>query len=194
MNNKYFLLRHGESLRNIKKVAACWPEKALSPLTKKGKEQIKKIGKKLKNIDLIFASDLQRTKQTAEIVGKILEVKPKFDKRLREHNVGILNGKKIKEVGKFWNKEGKLSPLEYFSKRFKIAPPGGETYADMEKRVYNFLKEVDKKYKGKNILIISHGRPLTLLEKAVYGYDLKQLVKIIKGKKEIKTGEVRKIK
>jgi hypothetical protein len=32
-----------------------------------------------------------------------------------------------------------------------------------------------------------------LLEKAVYGYDLKKLVEIIMKKKEIKTGEIRKL-
>ncbi len=196
MRNKYFILRHGESLKNLKQIAACWPEKIPYPLTEAGKRQIKEVARKLKKqkINLIFTSDLLRTKQTAEIVGKALGIKPKFDKRLREVNVGILNGKLTKEVGKFWDKEGKLPPLEYYLKRFQLAPPKGETYTQVEKRVFDFVKEIDKKYKNKNILIIGHQRPLTLLEKAIYEYDLKKFVKIIIRKKEIKTGEVRKLK
>ena len=57
-----------------------------------------------------------------------------------------------------------------------------------------FLKEIDKKYQGKNILIVGHERPITLLEKAVYGYSLKKFVEIIRRKKAIKTGELRKLK
>jgi len=193
--NKYFALRHGDSLRNQKDITSCWPEKNYLPLTKKGEKQIKEAAKKLKKekIDLIFSSDLLRTKQTAEIIGKELELKPKFDKRLREVNVGIFNGKPIREIGRFWDEEGKLPPLEYYLKRFQVAPPKGENYTDIEKRLYFFMKEIDKNYQDKNVLIVGHQRPLTLLEKVVNGHDLKKFVKIVATKKEIKTGEVRKL-
>jgi len=193
--NKYFILRHGESLVNIKKITVCWPEKNKSPLTKKGEKQIKEAAKKLKKerIDLIFSSDLLRTKQTAEIVGRELKLEPRLDKRLREINVGIFNGKPIKVVGRFWDKEGKLPPSEYYLRRFQVAPPKGENYTDIEKRMYGFIKEIDKRYQGKNILIISHQRLLTFLEKIVYGYDSKKFVELIIKKQEIRTGELRKV-
>lgn len=193
--NQYFILRHGESLRNVLKIASSWPEKIKSPLTEKGIRQIKKAAKELKKkkIDLIFSSDLLRTRQTAGIIGKEIGIKIRLDKRLREVNVGMLNNKPIDEVGRFWDKERKLSPLEYYKKRFKIAPDKGENYVQLEKRMFDFLKATEKKYKGKNILIVSHQRPLTLLEKAVRNYSLEKFVKIVVDKKEIKTGEVRKL-
>jgi len=196
MKNQYFILRHGESLKNKKRISASWPEIFYSPLTKKGERQIKEIAKKLskKKINLIFSSDLLRTKQTALIVGKELDLKPKFDKRIREVDYGIFNWKTTNEIGRFWDPERKLAPLEYYLKRFQIPLPGGETYAEVEKRMFEFIKEIDKKYQGKNILIVSHQRPLTLLEKAIYEYDLKKFVKVIMRKKEIKTGEARKLK
>ena len=85
MKNQYFILRHGEALNNLKKIFSCWPEKFHCPLTLNGQKQIKEIAKKLEKqkIDLIFTSDLLRTKQTAEIIGKKLKIKPKIDKRLR---------------------------------------------------------------------------------------------------------------
>ena len=195
LNNNYFILRHGESLMNVRKLASCWPEKRKFSLTKKGRKQIERSAEKLKNkkIDLIFTSDLLRTKQTAGIVGKELGLKLKFDKRLREVNIGIFNGRPVKEIGEVWNRGNKLSPLEHYSRRFKIAPPMGETYKEIEKRMFSFLKETDKKYKNKNILIVSHERPITLLEKVIYNYDIKKFVKVILEDKEIKTGELRKI-
>jgi len=180
---------------NVRKLNSCWPEKKKFPLTKKGKKQIEYSAEKLKNkkINLIFASDLLRTRQTTEIVGRALGLDIKFDKRLREVNVGIFNGKPVKEIGEVWNQGKKLSSIKHYSKRFELAPPGGETYKEIEKRVFSFLKEADKKYKNKNILIVSHARPITLLEKVVYSYDIKKFVKIILEKKEIKTGELRKL-
>lgn len=195
LRNQYFILRHGESLRNVEKRASCWPEKIKSPLTEKGIKQIKKAAKELKKkkIGLIFSSDLLRTRQTAGIVSKEIGVRVKLDKRLREVNVGILNNKLIDEIGRFWDKERKLSTLEYYKKRFKVAPDKGENYVHLEKRMFDFLKEMEKKYDGKNILIVSHQRPLTLLEKSVNNYSLEKFIKIVAGKREIKTGELRKL-
>jgi len=195
MRNQYYIVRHGYSWRNKNNIASCWPEKKRCPLTKQGKKQAGAVAKKLKkkDIDLIFASDLLRTRQTAEIIGKEIGLKVIFDKRLREADVGIFNGQSIDKIGRLWDKERKLHPLEYYQKRFKVAPPKGETYADIEKRMFDFVKKTEKKYRGKNILIVSHQRPLTLLEKAVYNYSLKKFVKIIIENREIKTGELREL-
>src|SRR5258706_3755800 len=100
LQNKYYLLRHGEALSNVKNVVSSWPETFENPLTERGVEMIKESAEKLKdkNIDLIFASDLLRTKQTAEIVGKTLKLEPEFDKRLREISFGIMNGGPIEDL------------------------------------------------------------------------------------------------
>ena len=194
--NNYFILRHGEALSNVKNLNSCWPEKFKNPLTKKGKEQIEKLAKELKEkgpkIDIIFSSDLMRTKQTAEILAKNLKVKVIFDKRLREYNVGKLNGRKIEEVGRFWDPEGELPRIEYYLRRFKVRAPGGENYYQVKKRMYKFLLEVDKKFEGKNILIISHEAPLTLLEGAVEGFTPKEII-IFRDKKKLNPGEMRKL-
>ncbi|MFH1575423.1 MAG: class I tRNA ligase family protein [Candidatus Nealsonbacteria bacterium] len=193
--NRYFALRHGESSKNIKNITSCWPEKNLYPLTKKGQKQVHQAAKKLKKekIDLIFSSDLLRAKQTAEIIAKELGLKVRFDKRLRENNDGIFNGRKVGEFGEFMNPGKKLPPLEYYKKRFKVAAPGGENYTDIEKRMWSFIKDVDKKYPQKNILIVGHERPITLLEKMLSGQNLKELVDIFIKKKEIKTGQIREL-
>jgi len=186
MKNKYYILRHGESLANRKKIISCWPEIIPSPLTKKGKGQIKIAAKKLKNkkINLIFSSDLLRTRQTAGIVGKELKIKPRYDKRLREYNVGIFNGKAIEEFRKF---------LPIGMKRFKIEPPKGETYFDIKERMCDFLKEIDERYSDKNILIISHQLPLSLLEGKIKGFSNQNIIGRYFKLKKIKTGELRKL-
>ncbi len=207
MKNKYYILRHGESIANRKKIISCWPEIIPSPLTNKGREQIKIVAEKLKNkkiypvrnfehggkkqeenisngIDLIFSSDVLRTKQTAEIVGKKLEVKPKYDKRLREYNVGIFNGRTGEDFRKF---------LPVGIKRFRVKPPKGETFVDIKKRMYDFLKDIDKKYSNKNILIVSHEAPLDLLEAKIKGVSNQLFFKKYPKGKRIKTGELRKL-
>ena len=187
LNNKYYILRHGQALSNVKDIMSCWPEKGRFPITQKGKKQIKTVIKKLKNqgIDLIFSSDLLRTKQTSEIISRALKIKPKYDKRLREHNVGVFNIRPIKELRNFLPPKGE--------KRFSAKFEKGETYNELQKRMYDFLKDINKKYKDKNILIISHELPLSLLEMKVKGISNKDFYQKKNQDKRLNTGELRKL-
>lgn len=190
LNNKYIFLRHGQTIHQTKKrnIIYGWPDdNPPCGLTKFGEKQIKKAAKKLKNekIDLIFSSDAKRTKQTAAIVAKKMGLKINYDKRLRDINWGIYQGK------------SKFDALAYYKNiqsRFKKAPPKGESWNDCLKRITSFFKEIESKYSGKTILIVSHGDPLWLLEGLLKGTSQnKLLLQKISGK-TIKTGEVKKIK
>lgn len=184
--NRYLLLRHGESEMNLKEILiSVQPEKISCPLTEKGKEQILEAAKKLKEekIDLIFSSDLLRAKQTAEIVGNELGIKPIFDKRLRDIKAGIFEGEKIEKFQLFWKN---------YQEKFEKRPKGGENYNDVKIRIYNFLKEIDKKYEGKTILLVGHQRPFAMLEGAVKGFSIREFLKKIEPK-TMKKGELREI-
>ncbi|MBI2049958.1 MAG: histidine phosphatase family protein [Candidatus Staskawiczbacteria bacterium] len=184
LNNKYYIMRHGEAISNVKRIVSSWPEKFNNPLTQKGRQMVKEAILKLKdkNINLIFTSPLLRTRQTAEIAGKVLKVKPKIDKRLREIGFGVFNSKSIFDFhGQFKKEEERISH----------SAPRGETYRHLLERMFSFLKDIDKKYKGKNILIISHECPLFILEGKVKGFSLKEIIKNNPFKNRIHKSEVR---
>jgi len=185
LNNTYFILRHGGARSNKEKFVSCWPEKIYNPLTSKGIKQIKQLIPllKKKKIDLIFSSDLLRTKQTAEIIASQLNLKINFDKRLREIKFGIFNGKREDAWEKFFGTR---------VRRFIKRPPGGENYRDIKERAREFLKIVDKKYKNKKILIISHGATLFSLQAIARNFSEKQEIKSKKNFK-IKTGELKSL-
>lgn len=146
---------------------------------------IKESAEKLKNecIDLIFSSDLLRTRETAEIVGKKLGIKPLFDERLREISFGIFSGK----PSFYWNNYFKTEE-EIISK----PAPKGESYNDVLKRAFDFLKEIDKKYNNKSILIVSHQCLLDFLEWKVNGISFLKGVRKF-SRKKIKMGEIRSL-
>lgn len=186
LSNNYFILRHGEARSNKEEFVSSWSEKAHNPLTEKGIEQVKKIVPKIKreNIDLIFSSDLLRTKQTSQIVAKELGLKINFDKRIRELSAGIFNGKSAKEWNAYF-----VSRAEKFTKR----APGAENRRDIKKRLVDFIKDIGKEYKNKNILIVSHEDPLIILQGAVKGFSEEEMLRDKWRKLRIKTGEYRKL-
>ncbi len=205
LHNKYYILRHGEALSNSRGVMSSWPEKFKNPLTEKGSAMIKKSAEQLKNlplqagkgIDLIFSSDLLRTKQTAEIVAKILnsrkfdkssttfkKIKVVLDKRLREINFGVLNGRPITDLNIDFSDE---------TKRIETSMKDGETYSQVSERMWNFLQDLEEKYQGKNILIISHECPLWILESKVQGMTILEHLKIVPRDHRIHKGQVKQL-
>lgn len=186
LNNNYFALRHGGALSNQKRILSNWPEKIENYLTEQGKMQVENALPKIRkeNIDLIYSSDLLRTEETAQIVADTFDLEVNFDTRLREYDGGIFNGESLDSWYAFFN-----SKEEMFYKR----PPGGENIRDIGERMLSFLQEVDDKYKNKNILIISHGEPLFVLEAIIKGWSEEEMMMSEIANIKLNTGEFRKI-
>ena len=176
--NRFFYIRHGESEKNNREnpiMSSRWPETKKYHLTKKGIDQVKRTSKqiqKMGGVDLIFASDFTRTKETAEIVAKSLGIRVQYDKRLREYDTGIYDGRGIREFHKDFSN---------LKERFRNKPPEGETSANLQRRMFDFASSINSKYKDKKILIVSHGDPLWLLESRMSGLTIDEAVDLKKG-------------
>jgi len=186
--NKYFVMRHGQAENNVKHILSSVPENKHS-LTDEGKKQIEKTLKKLKKekIDIIISSDFLRTKETAMILRDSLGLKGSalvFDKRLREFDFGDFNLKTEQDYFTF---------LPDFFGNMEKQMPNGETLMDVRRRVGDFMYEMEKKYSGKNILLVSHETPIWLLSAVTLGLNDKKTVEIRDGRQIefIKNGEYR---
>lgn len=171
--NSFWAMRHGVAEHNVKAMIAAGTESNshISKLTPEGVEQVKEAAKELKKkkIDLIFTSPYERTKATAKIIAKATGAKVIEDRRLAEINCGIFNWKTVKEYHNFYDDE---------MERFTKAPSGGETLNDVKRRMFAFIKDVDAKYQHKNILIVSHGDPIMMLDAFVKNLTDEQIAKM----------------
>jgi isoleucyl-tRNA synthetase len=184
--NRYFILRHGESQSNVLNIASGAPETFDNPLTAKGRRDINNLVASLKKekIDLIFASPMKRSVETAGIIVKGLGIEVEYDDRLTEYRLGVFNGKPAEDF------EGSFADQK---EKFFKAPENAETLSDVRARMMNFIKEVNANYADKNILIVSHGDPLWVFEAALQGLDEKETVNM-KRDFYLKPGELRHIK
>lgn len=187
--NRYILVRHGEAESNAKNIVSGKPENQHS-LTAKGRKEVLAMAQKIKNrkIDLIFASDFIRTRETAEIIASetgFSKEKIIFDDRIREINSGEFNLRPVEEYRNYFS-----STLEKFSKK----PPVGENLLDVKIRVCSFLSDLEQKYKGKNILIVSHEYPIWMMEAGALGWHNKTAASIKDGHEDyVATGEFKEI-
>jgi len=174
--NRYWLLRHGEAESQLLNITDSGRGKY--HLTPKGQEQVRRSAKKLmrENFDFIVSSDVLRTKETSKIASDILGIKDIiYDQRLREVDFGIFTGKPNKEYHQ---------ALPSYGEKFKDRPEKGESLRDVRTRVWGCLNDLEKKYKGKKILLISHEYPIWMTTQSAEGWDEKRAIaeKIKRGR------------
>ena len=161
---RLILVRHGETEGNVKRLIQGHLH---GKLTKKGREQAKKLAHCLKNekIDVIYSSDMKRAKDTAKEIAKYHKAPVIFTREIRERHYGKLEGRKGEEMKKLRIKSGKP--------RYLFRPDGGESFVDLTERADKFLKKIYKKHKGKNVLLVGHGNFIKMLLGIALGSHVK---------------------
>ena len=128
-------------------------------LTEKGKEQVHNAKGQLRNtgITQIYASDLVRAKETAEIIANELSLEITYLPQFRESNNGLLAGMLKTEAvkkypGIYWN------ALDWTQ-----TWPEGESPEQFFQRIQSAWCEFKKQVGNKNVLLVSHGGVMNII-------------------------------
>lgn len=175
--NTFFIVRHGEAEQNVKHNLNSNPEKVFH-LTQKGLKQAEIAAVKLSkaDADLIFCSPFIRTQETAKIIAEKLKLEITTDNRLREHEMGIFDGK---------NQNDFISSFEDEKERYDKEVEGGESFKEMEKRVLEFINEVNEKYTDKKIIIVTHGDVIRAIMRYFDRLSVEEIFKSLPGFAEV---------
>ena len=149
----FYLLRHGESLANVKRLFAA--KRIDPPLTECGIQQATMQAETLKQFKLsaIFASPLLRARHTAEIINKYHSLDIVTSDDLYEVDVGILDGEDQTDPHKWTAYTNVMG--EWGKNLTKIAFPNGESLDNVRDRLRSFfdplMNDTDKP-----VLIVGH--------------------------------------
>jgi broad specificity phosphatase PhoE len=159
------LARHGESDWNR---AKRWQGHADRPLTDAGRAQSRELAERLAETELeaVYSSDLQRARETAEIVAETqgLEVTALSD--LREVDVGSWSGLTRAEAEQRF-------PDAY--QRWVAGGEGwddGETYEQLSARILRAMQTIAAEHPGDRVLIVAHGGSIRAVHAIALGVDV----------------------
>jgi len=164
-NKNIITIQHPESIHHTNGMIGSWTDWELS---EEGKRQAKNIARNLKievkeNNFSLYSSTLLRTRQTAEIVGEELNIKPLFVDVLKERGLGRAVGKSVQ-----WLKENiEKEELTVFDKCFSDA----ESRNDVWERLLPFYEELINN-DDENIIIVSHGDTLSIFNAMWLRFDI----------------------
>lgn len=158
MNNTFYFLRHGETIRDKNSPAVLWP------ISEETKSELSKIAKQERFADLaaVYASTELKAKQSAQPFAEVTSLEVLTLEGLEEVHRGdkYLSDKEFKDL-----KRKKLEDRD-------CNPDGGETSNEALTRFKDAIAKIDKEHDDAKILVVSHG---TIL--ALYFSDLKNDLK-----------------
>ncbi len=168
MKLNIYLFRHGETHYNKNRVFTGWKD---SKLTEHGIRDARKVAGKLKGkkFQVAFQTRLSRSKDTLrEVIKYHPECKEVItDDRMIERSYGKLEGRTHKRIiGEFGKRQ-----YDEWHRSYSVAPPGGESIKDVEKRANAFISDLLKKMKREKIssAISAHGNSMRPFRKRFEG-------------------------
>ncbi|HVU59739.1 MAG TPA: histidine phosphatase family protein [Candidatus Saccharimonadales bacterium] len=186
LTNRYYVMRHGQSKANLQNIIVSHPQNGTHmdyALTELGKQQAYASAKQssLSSDTVIYASDFSRARETAEIVREVLGTPVvHITIALRERHFGD------------WEKSD--------SANYHTVWASDKTNADHREhnvesvnavldRVTRFILSLEKRYTDKDILLVSHGDTLQILQTAFENTSPTEH----RGLRHLETAEIRRM-
>ena len=154
------LVRHGETELTAKRR---YSGRRDVPLTERGLMQAAATATRVAAIAdgaaVVATSPLSRCRRTAEEIARALGGPPVVDVAgLVECDFGEWEGLTFAEVRERWPQQ-----LDEWLGSTAVAPPGGESFADVATRVSDAVSRLLREHSGRTVVVVSHVTPIKLI-------------------------------
>jgi probable phosphoglycerate mutase len=172
------LIRHGVTAHTKEKRFSGGLKSSNPGLSDEGRDQVRATAEWLRpiadDIDLLVASPVRRTHESAEIVAEVFggrDIVP--EPGFAEMEFGIWEGLTFAEVA-----ERHQEDLDAWLGNLDHAPGGGESLRAVEERVLTGLERVLSEQSGKTIAVVSHVTPIKTMVAHALGAPLESIYRL----------------
>ena len=201
-----WLVRHAESEGNVADVSANrdGAERLDLPardpdvrLSATGCEQADALGRSWRDLardrrpDVVLSSPYERALRTAQRAVAAAgwhDVEIRRDERLRERDLGLLDGFTKSGIERRFPEEAERRA---WLGKFYYRPPGGESWADVAARVRAVLEMVASRHAGRRLVVVSHQAVLMLFRYVLEELDEAAVLELDATQRLANTGVVR---
>ena len=166
-----YLVRHGETEHNRRGIIQGGGVD--SELNEAGRAQARALAGRLRSepVDALYASTLQRARQTATILTRPHQPLSRTHLRdLNEMDWGVFEGEPPSE-----ERDASMGAIkaDWRAGNYNRSIEGGESIRDVQKRARRALRHILRREEGRTALVVTHGRYLrVLLATLLQGHDL----------------------
>jgi len=129
----------------------------------------------LPRVDAIYASPLERARETAAPIGKALQQRVKINKGLLECDFGDWTGEQLSTL----MKKPEWSTVQRAPSSFRF--PNGESFTEMQTRMVTTLDNIRQEHPGGVVVCVSHADPIKAAVAHAMGTHLDLFQRIVIG-------------
>ena len=148
------LVRHGQTATT----GTLLPGRAAGlHLADAGRAQAERVAARiaeLKNVAAVYASPLERARETAAPIAAALQLKTRVDKGLLECDFGEWTGAELKTLMKL----PEWKAVQRYPSGFRF--PGGESFTEMQVRMVSAIDRLRAAHPGAVVVAVSHADPI----------------------------------
>ncbi|MGI8523100.1 MAG: bifunctional RNase H/acid phosphatase [Nocardioides sp.] len=161
------LVRHGVTPHTVDKRFSGGLASSNPGLSDEGRAQVREVAEWLaplaERVDAVVTSPVRRTRESAEILAERFGLPVEEEPGFAEMEFGAWDGLTLTEVAERHQPE-----LDAWLDALDVAPGGGESFRDVEKRVLGGLQRLLDTHAGQTLFVVSHVTPIkTLVAHAV---------------------------
>ena len=108
----------------------------------------------LPKVDAVYASPLERARETAAPIASATGHKTVIDRRLLECDFGEWTGAELAKL----NKLPEWRQVQQYPSGFRF--PGGESFTEMQSRIVGGLQDLAQRHRGGVVVAVSHADPI----------------------------------
>lgn len=131
-----------------------WSQPAIPEDGKRPRRSKKSPPSRRPRISGVYASPLERTKETAGAIASALGSTVRTDRGLLECDFGEWTGGSLKDL----SKRPEWSTVQRYPSGFRF--PGGESFSEMQTRIVRALHGICERHPGEAVVAVSHADPI----------------------------------
>ncbi len=127
-------------------------------LSERGVAQAERVAERLGELPrkpvALYASPLERTRETAAPIARALRLRAQIDRGLLECDFGRWTGQKLNLLAK----RPEWRAVQHAPSTFRF--PEGESFTEMQLRTWTTLERLAAKHRNRTIVVVSHADPI----------------------------------
>ena len=168
------LVRHGTTPTTGKVLPGRQPGLHLSDV---GRAQAERVAERIAALEIppvaVYASPLERTRETALPIARALGVRVRNEHGLLEADIGTWAGTSLKRA----MRKPEWAVVQRWPGGFRF--PGGESFAEMAARATDAVLRLADQHRGETVVAVSHADPIRAVVATAAGVPIDLMQRIV---------------